>query len=257
MEQEDLFQRLQRSWRFLLLMVVAGGLVGGALNALLPRQYRSEAVLNIGVDYGRSLPLEPEAERHALHRVRELLLADDTLSVALLKLQESSAPDPGIQDVAAFRQRLLLADVGSRWSLYATAGSPETAAAMANAWAESALSSLDVSIRHAVRAAEIQQAIFELGCRLIAADSGQAVWECLEPDGSSSSEPLTGALITEANLSRGILPSLSYSLARQAQPPTDPIVQGRGAMILGGLLTGLFLGLSAVLILGGGSRSVE
>ena len=78
-DSKDLLQRLIGRWPWLLAAACLGGLLGLGASGLFPPVYEAVAVVGVGVDYGRTLPLDDEALRHAFDRAREVFLADETL----------------------------------------------------------------------------------------------------------------------------------------------------------------------------------
>lgn len=237
--------RLLRRWLCVLVLAVIGAAAGWVVSELRSPVYAATAVLGIGIDYGRTLPLDDRAEQIAMDRVRALLLADDTLEATLAALRGSglsSAPTAG-----TLRERIRLEDKRSEWHLAAYGESPEMAATVANAWAAAALGILDQATRHAWRAAELQQEVYGLGCTLVPSpgEGRPPAWRCEVSQAEPNSEALLGQLLEETRLSRGVLPSLSFSLLREAEPPAGPVIGGRGWLILAGLAIGGLIGILA------------
>ena len=236
--------RTRAGWVVVLAAAIVGGLVGLALSEIRSPRYQAIAVLGIGIDYGRTLRLDPLTERKALDRVRGLLLSDDTLQGATRRMDDSVEADEGLSDMSQLRKRVRLGEKGGRWELSVVSARPELAALAANAWADSALAELDTAVGHAWRVAELQSVIFEVGCRLESrqVDGAAAVWSCQEESAPSELEQISAEALKEATQSRGILPAISFSMLERAFPPTEPILWGRGLMGLSGALIGLLLG---------------
>ncbi len=235
--------QLVRRWLAIFALAVLGAVVGWGVSALRSPLYAATAVLGIGIDYGRVLPLDDRAEKVAMDRVRALLLADETLETALASLRAADTPTPA--SASDMRQQIRLEDMRSEWHLTAYSHSPDAAAAMANAWASSALEALHQAAWHAWRAAELQGVLYGLGCALEPSPSSaaQSVWTCQMGQPEPDAEEVLGLLLEETRLSRGVLPCLSYSLLREAEAPDAPVIGGRGWLILAGLACGGLTGI--------------
>jgi uncharacterized protein involved in exopolysaccharide biosynthesis len=234
------FRRVLAGWPLILILAVLGGLVGYGLSYLRPPLYEAASALGIDIDYARAVPLDDNARHDAFQRVRELLLADDTLE-ATRSLLGGAAP----ADLQALRQHLRLENRAGRWDLIVVDPDPQAAARLANAWAESALTQLEEASLHAWRAADLQSAFFALGCRLEPNDQGEAEgvgWVCEIGVPTPGPDTLIQALQEEASLSRGILPAMSFSLLERVSAPAAPVIRGRGSLVLAGALIGLLLG---------------
>ena len=218
--------------------------MGLGLSEIRPPRYQAIAVLGIGIDYGRTLRLDPLTERKALNRVRGLLLSDDTLRGATRRMDDSVGGDEGLANLPELRQRIRLGEKGGRWELAVVSEHPELAAIAVNAWAESGLSALETAVLHAWRIAELQGMLFDVGCRLEPrqVDIELVLWRCEEESAQFELEQISSDALEEARLSRGILPALSFSILERAFPPTQPVLWGRGLMALSGAMIGLLLG---------------
>ena len=238
-----LFKRAMERWHWILLAVCLGGLIGLGASFLSAPVYQATSTLGIGIDYSRSLPLDDDAERHAFNRVRDLLLSEDAILPALLP-EESERTDALAAEVLKdFRSRIRLDQRGTRWELTVYDESPESAARNANDWAESSLTLLIEAQQHAIRAIELQSAFYEISCRLEAVpeSSNLSALVCDALDPMVDPDAIAEGLVQEANLSRGILPSLSAAFVTRANPTTDPVIYGRGTLILAGVFIGLLL----------------
>lgn len=234
-----LFKRAMERWYWILLAACLGGLIGFGLSFLRTPVYEATSILGIGIDYSRALPLDDDAELHAYSRVRDLLLSEEAILPAMMS-EENERADL----VRLFRSRIRLDQRGTRWELTVYDQSPEEASRVANGWAENALSLLTEAQQHALRAIDLQSSFYRISCRLEAgpesSDRAVLVCDALEP--KVDPDDLTEELIQEVNLSKGILPALSASLVARAKAPTDPIIGGRGVLILAGLFIGLLMG---------------
>jgi hypothetical protein len=236
----DIYRRLLARWHWAFAAALVGGLLGLAASYLRPPVYEASAVIEIGIDRSRAEVPDDVTVRQAHDRVRGLLLADDTLEWAA---QSGGMVQEGSEAVAALRSRIRLSEQPDGWRLTVLGASAGEAERLARAWADVSLSQIAEASRHAVRAAEWQGLLFEASCRLIPVedDPVDAVWLCRSaPPGGADAVP--ASILAEVEASRGILPVFSYSLVQKADGTAEPVLWGRGSLILGGALAGLAAG---------------
>ena len=152
-DSRDVLLRLIRRWPWLLAAVCLGGLLGLGISGLLRPVYEGVAVVGVGVDYGRTLPLDEEAMRHALDRAREVFLADETLEAVM---RADNQAQERYDSVNALRDQLRLSEIDGGWELGVRSGTPEEAASLANVWASASLEELQAAVGHACSAADRQ-----------------------------------------------------------------------------------------------------
>ncbi len=241
-DSRDLLLRLMRRWPWLLIAIIVGGALGLGAATLYEPVYESVAVVGVGIDYGRTLPLDDQALRHAFDRAREVFLDDETLELMW------AAGAQGAQPVSAneVRESLRLSEIGGGWELGVRAASPVAAARLANAWAATSLEALRSAAGHAWRAADLQSKWYITGCDLQPAAT-QAAWACSTAPEEYDPEQALSAIEEEAVLSRGILPSMSFSMLQEATPPGDPLSGSRGMSVLAGLIVGGVVGMTVAL----------
>jgi hypothetical protein len=115
---------------------------------------------------------------------------------------------------------------------------------MAQAWAEVSMDRLEVASGHALRAAEWQRVLYEASCRLVPQESSppSARWLCQSAPPEGDADSIPASILAEAEASRGILPVLTYSLLKGSAGTAEPVVWGRGSLVLGGGIVGLVVG---------------
>jgi hypothetical protein len=245
-----LLRSLWGRWYWILLGGFLGGLLGWGLTFLKTPEYEASAALSIGFDYARVNEMDDPVTSYVTLRVRDLLLSDETAQSALdsLKVADPSRDIP--TDIAQLRSRIRLVEDGSRWDIVASAHTPDGSAAIANAWADSALQGLEQAMLHAIRAADLETAIYRAGCKLVQDPSSPnlAIWDCRVPEDTLRPSDFPEALLNEANLSKGLLPSMSFSMLGRAEPPARAILWGRGVLILAGVVFGMWLCALAIIV---------
>jgi hypothetical protein len=246
-DTSEVFRRLVRGWGWIMALSVAGSLLGLVLAGSMALSYQASAVMGVGFDYGRTLPLDEEAMRYANERVREFLLSDEVL-IQAVELAPEAFDMP--QEISSVRLNLRLSQKESSWELIAIADDPEGAVAFANAWAGAAEKELREAARHAWRVKELQALASGIGCQLREdpTENGTAVWVCDTDTFGVHAEDVLPEILEEAELGRGILPGASFYISRQAGVPAQPTSHGRGTYILAGLLAGMVLGSAFVVV---------
>lgn len=245
LDSRDLLTRLIRRWPWLLLAACVGGMLGLGLSRMLPPVYEAVAVVGVGIDYGRTLPLDEEATRLAFERVREVFLSDAVLQTVMAGAGSGAASDLG--SVNLFRDTLRLSEVGGGWELAVRHATPEKAAQLANLWSDASLEALQEAAAHAWRASELQAKWYNVGCRLqaVATPSPGIAWSCSAAPSDYDPEMALTEIEHEAVLSLGVLPALSFAALRAAQAPLEPLAGARGTLALAGCLAGAVLGFVA------------
>jgi len=246
-DSRDLLVRLLRRWPWVFLAGVLGGLLGLAASWVIPPVYEAVAVVGVGVDPGRALPMDDATRRLALDRVREVFLADTTLEAVRLGAGQDAAAD--FSTVNQLRDTLRLSEIDAGWELGVRSRLPERAAALANLWSEISVRALQEAGRHAWAAADLQAKWYIVGCRLVpAADQAMtAQWECKDRPEDYDPEQALSEIQTEAVLSRGVLPSMSFAALQQAEPPASPLTTPRALLGLAGCLAGVLGGVVAAM----------
>lgn len=233
--------RILDRWYVLLLAGLAGGLAGLIFSMVRPPAYEADAVIAINIDYGRTQPLELIVEDRALDRVWQFLTSDAILKAASEQLSAQSGRSAAWESPHSMREYVRLEARLSDWHFIAQNEDPETAAMIANAWAQAAIEGLDDAYAHAWAALSLQNGELDVTCfeqnQPMTSDS---ISSCLSSGPNIESESLA-LLIEEIEASHGILPALSFELVRSAAPPDSPVVWTRGALVISGAFIGLLL----------------
>jgi capsular polysaccharide biosynthesis protein len=242
---QEILRRILGGWYWVALFAVIGGTIGFLISMAKAPQYQAAATMDIGYDFSRMVPLNDSYQRRAYYRVRDLILSDDVLRGAVILLDDDNY-DKSLDDLSELRTHLRLADYNDHWEFIVFLEDPSDAAAFANAWSESTVSELEAAVLHSWRVTQLQSDFFDLGCVFDAeAYEGEpaAVWICQHEDVELDPDLLVEELVEEIQLSRGILPALSFSILSEAAPPVEPVLWDRGVLIIASTVVGLILGI--------------
>ena len=241
---QEILRRILAGWYWITLFAVLGGTIGFLISLVKAPQFQAIAMMDIGYDFSRMIPLNENYRRLSYFRIRDLILADDTLRGAVDLLDEDNY-FRSIDDLSELRSHLHLADYNDHWEFSVLWEEPADAAAFANAWSESAISELERALFHSWRVTQLQSDFYDLGCIFDAEvyDGEPAgVWICQHEDEVLNPDRLVEELEEEVQLSRGILPALSFSILAEAALPEAPILWDRGTLIIASTFIGLFVG---------------
>ena len=225
-----------------------GGALGLIFSLVFPARYQATAAIAVNIDYGVTERLPLVVEDRALHRAYQFLTSDSALEQVAAELRSVRGEGDEWQDLVSLRRNTRLDQRLSRWELNGFSEDPETAAEIANLWAAISLDRLVEAREHAWTAAQLQAQPFLVACvgSLPIPSSEEALWQCMasaEIDPQSVDE-----LRREIDASQSILPNLTFESIEVAQPPTQPILWSRGALVMAGGLLGL-LGAAALSVL--------
>lgn len=239
---------LARGWAVLAACALGGALLGFVFSMLSPPKYVAEATLGVTINYGVTKPLELIVEDRALNRVSSMLNSDEILNAILEMLSDDMKQSRELDEASDLRELIRLEERLAEWGLTAVDRDPTVAADIAQLWADDAIAALDEAVSHSWRAVGLMKGSFDVQCESLRGSNSKASWDCSVVPLDISRDALAGALQTELELSRGILPNLSYELLQSATPPAKPVVRNRGTLVLSGAALGLVLGMIVVLI---------
>lgn len=239
-----------RYWWLLLALTLIGGLLGITISSFREPVYEASSRLLIAIDRNRASLSDRTTAYQADDRVRALLLADSTLEAVLDRSQTSQIESMEIADPQSLREMLKITQDPAGFTLYVYSKDPGLSARLANHWAQAGLDELEQATLHAIRAAEIQAALYNANCTLALQDDAageEAVWICSSSGGPIDVQEIPELLVEQARLSRGILPIYSFSIGVEAVIADQPVLWSRGSIVLASSLLGLLLGFIVLL----------
>lgn len=257
-EIEKFFQTAFNFWWIIFAGMLIGGLFGLGFSTTRKPLYEASASILVTVDRGRSVVVDDFTVVQATDRVRALLLSDATLEKALDLIPKSTNEAGKFDSIASLRSDLRITRRAASFELLVYADEPLLAAEAANAWAKASLAELDEAYLHSLRAAELQNVLYEAHCTLTLLDDGsrkQAVWDCTSGKGEIDAADLPVEILEEVKASRGILPIFSFALGEEAVVPKSPLLWGRSVFILSGLVLGMLIGFLILMLINARNRS--
>lgn len=248
--------RLLRGWWLMALLAVLGALVGSGAARLLPPVYVAQAEYYVSFDFDL-FAAEHHLEnivsldlREPLGAVDDLIYADEVIAEAVRRLEAAGL---SISE-EAFRDRIRLDRYYTTWMFTARDADPQTAALLANAWAQAADFSLQEAYGHAVAARGLSLELALLETCFSSGDlaAGNA---CAGTDFVSAREveahlaAVTARLEEERAASRRLDPAIRLELANLAEVPAAPQRHAAGVLLLAGAAAGW---LAAVILVSAG-----
>ena len=233
------WERISHRWPLLIIGVGLGAALGLIFSIVFPARYQSTAAIAFNIDYGVTEHLPLVVEDRVLDRAYQFITSDGTLELVAEKLRSERGEGEEWQDFLSLRRNTRLDQRLSRWELNGFSDNPETAAVIANRWAEISLDRLKEARDHAWIAAQLQGMPFLVDCiaQLPVTVNSEVLWQCVASAEIESEE--VDELRQVLDASHGILPNLTFELIEIAEPPTRPILWSRGALIVAGSLLGL------------------
>jgi hypothetical protein len=249
----DAFDRVLRRWWLLALCMLIGGLLGWGISLLVPPIYQARANYQVVMDTDQLARLKglagaedlPFSEINPYYVAVEEIFYDLATRKVVVEQAQAAGIDLKLTD---FDQSKFFVDrQGSRWLILVRHTDPKAAAWLVNTW----LTVADGRIREA-QAHGIQAEALRLKVDSVQACFSQfdfaAANQCAGMSLSSPGDLTTFLQNTmaqqqsQANLSLGVDPLLTFTIQREATPPQQPSLQVRSQMALAGALAGLILG---------------
>ncbi len=233
---DGMFER----WWMVILFMVAGGMLGWAIQFFQPPIYEASATITATMEFHKwnlNEQFRQVEEDHAF------LAAEAIISSAWLKglvLEEALAR--GWQtDLNEIQLKTYLERRQSKWQLMVRDQDPKFAAEIANIWAEKSLAQLDAALAHALRVDVLENEVNELA----RSRSNPVTSENYEVFQAEIQTRIFG-IIQEKKASLGVISIMVFTPGEPALPPTEPRQFTGGSMVLAGAVIGFVVSLWAV-----------
>lgn len=233
-------------WWLIALTTAVGGLLAILFFQLRQPIYEATVSFALGIDYTRTGPITQYDEDHALGMVGMLIT-----STRVKEEVVSTAQEQGIE--VSFDQlhlNSILERKAHVWILRVHHPDPQTAADIANIWADVALARLEEAYQHAVRKELLERYASSITSCLETITVGQPVLAPCQnltlDEMQSTLAQLEDEIFAEKQASYNIFPGLLFGEVTKAVVPNRPIRYGRGSLALAGMAMGLIAGLLIV-----------
>lgn len=241
----DVAKTVLQRWWMAAAAILLGGLAGLALSFAIPPVYQAQAVISSGVDFVRTGQISDLEEDYMIKRVGDLIRSDAVTQAVL-----ASAADQGLPlDRQTFDESAHLQRSFTDWLLIVRAEDAQTAANIANLWADAAWAELQQAAGHLTALEAYETALAgQMACResQISAGSGPVCTLGTYADLDAQIQMTLSAMQMEQQAAKGLAAGTLVDLTRYAQVPGAPVRHQRGALAAAGALAGLIV--AAVLI---------
>jgi len=126
----DDFIRLLKAWRFWVLGAIIGAVIGAAFYYIAPPPYRAKATINVDFNFEEAFPANTDRQdfyylERESRKMVELAWSDDVLGTLNVPIEDLRTGKLTLSQPAE-----------AGWHFYADDSDPQTAAALASAWAD-------------------------------------------------------------------------------------------------------------------------
>jgi uncharacterized protein involved in exopolysaccharide biosynthesis len=226
---ERAFQR----WWVIILLTALGGIAGWALHFTRPPVYEATAVITANMNF-QKVKLTLHEEDYAFNAAGAIGTSTDVMDQIIVASQAGGFPI----DMNQLSDQMTMERKQSVWELHIRNRDPQTAAKLANLWAENTVNSLDAALGHAVLADQIQAQIDTLtGSQSSSGAPG------LSPENQTALQNLTDKLAQEQKLSRGVISIMKFTLSESARIPQKPALYNLADLVLAGASIGFIISL--------------
>lgn len=243
---QNMVERALRLWWLIVVLMLWGGAIGWVLHRLQPPIYEARAVVGINVDISRTGSLLQLEEDQAIGTGGIMFLASPVPEQVVAAANQAGIP----MDLETLKRSTTLERYSYQWVLRWRHSDPKIAADLTNLWLQKGYNALLEAWQHAEKAASLRVFLEGLeSCLRRSTDTEPSSPLCSIQSLAALQKELqvTGANYQQEKLaSRGILPSLKFSIIETAAVPDKPVLYGRNTFILSGSLIGLLFSLWAI-----------
>jgi capsular polysaccharide biosynthesis protein len=241
----DTFNRVLRSWWWVFLLTLLGGVVGWSIHALRPPVYESSAKISFNIDYTHSGQLTDVEEDQILGVAGDVIASPGVLDKVV-----SAAQAKGISiDRPALNNSISQERKDYIWVMRVRRGTPQEAATLAGLWADTAYTTLRDGWSHAQNAELLQryldglvscmqQEVAELPAQAMCSQDLRSIQNGILQVGAR--------LQVEKLAGQGISPALEFTQPDKSGEQFSPVQYGRNQIMLASGLVGFILGIWSV-----------
>jgi len=239
-------ERVFAQWWIMVILMIMGGLGGWVFHFFHPSLYEAKAVITINMDFTKRQLTQFE-EDAAFNASGAIITSSSVKNLVITEAQAHGY----LIDLSRIQAYFYLEGMQSVWELRVRDQDPKVAADLTNIWANQAASALNIALKHAVQADQIQVQIGGLE-NCLAGMTGQAATTQLDCKDLSQKEilvtlqDLNNELVQEKTSSLGIIPIMAIGLTDTASVPEKPVLYGQASLVIAGAFIGLVISLWAI-----------
>jgi uncharacterized protein involved in exopolysaccharide biosynthesis len=245
----DIIENTLSRWWIVVAVTVLGGIIGWTFHFLYSPVYQATAILTVTMDFPKG-ELSQYDKDYAFSAAGVVIDSADVKEQAIKEAQAQgitfSSPPLKNQMVSEGKQ--------SVWELHVRDRDPQTAAKIANIWAQVANNSLNTALEDAVNADQILNQIYMLETCLPVTPGGIGSTVKNRPtpkecgrysltEIQTTIQSWANEFVKEREQSYGILSIMEFSLSSQASAPDEPVIYDQASLTLAGALIGFIASL--------------
>ena len=229
---ERAFQR----WWVIVLLTSLGGIAGWAFHFLRPPVYEATAYMTVTMDF-QKVRISQREQDYAFTAAGGIGNSTDVRNQIIAEAQAKGFPiDPD-----QLSEQMFLERKQSVWEFHIRNRDPDTSAELADLWAQKAFEALNVDLGHAVKADQIQAQINAItGTQPASGSPGSG------PEIQAALKNLSDDLLTEKQLSQGIISIMKFALTGSATTPRKPALYYLANLVLAGGCIGFVISIWVV-----------
>jgi uncharacterized protein involved in exopolysaccharide biosynthesis len=228
---EHAFQR----WWVIVVLTTLGGIAGWAVHFIRPPLYESTSTITVSMDF-QNRKLTQREQDFAFSASGAIGNSTQVKDQIMAEAQAKGFPI----DLNRLEQQMFLERKQSVWEFHIRNRDPETAAELANLWADRAIEVLNADLEHALRADQIQAQINSITSSQPASGSSG-----YSPEIQATLKVLSDDLLQEKQSSQGIISIMKFAQTGNATPPQNPAIYGLAGFVLAGACIGFVISLWA------------
>jgi capsular polysaccharide biosynthesis protein len=223
------FQR----WWLIVLLTALGGIAGWAIHILRPPVYEATAVMTVTMDFHKATLTQREQD-FAFSAAGAIAYSTGVKDQIIAEAQAQ-----GISiDINRLTEQMFFERRQSVWDFNIRNQDPETAAELANLWAENSRELLNTALGHAIQADLIQDQITSITNGQPASGS-----PTFSPAIQATLKTLSDDLLKEKQLSLGVISIMKFALTGSATVPQTPVLYQLADLVLAGACIGFLISL--------------
>jgi len=239
----EILKRILKKWWLLVIITIAGGILGLAFSQLHQPVYESQASITTTIDFAYAGRLNESEEDYLISTIGDVIGSSEVMEWVK---QSASSRDIQLTD-EQIRNQFSKARQGYRWDVTVRDHDPQIAQALAQMWVEAAdrgLSDLRQNTLKSLMAQSAQQSLQDCFSQMVAVEPASSycsfdnIAEIQKALADSTSQVIPYSLSDALMLSK-----ISTQITENAYLPTSPVILKRDLATLAGAFCGLLIGL--------------